>query len=259
MNNLAARGGKSTGAPEAALDDDSETAAVRVLRSAAERGELTEEGLRWALDRLGDGRRSAPRPDTQGRRADILQAATRLFASRGYHAATLQDIADELALTRPAFYYYFKSKQQILEAICREAIDAADAALEEVLQREFRSLKERLRVTLYTYAAHAARAETTAIMMRNFDEMSEVEKDWLRNHRRMREQKLVDLVREGAAAGEFSVREPLIGVLTIFEAIHAIHNWYRPGGRLTREEVSRIIVDQQLDGFLGPAEGAEHG
>lgn len=242
---------RSRQAGSASAGDDPEAAALGALRAAAERGELSPEALSWATERIGDARRSPPRQDPQGRRADILQAATRLFATKGYHAATLQDIADELALTRPAFYYYFKSKQQILEAVCRDSIDAADRALESVLTQDFPTRRERLRATLYTYATHSARAETTAIMMRNFDEMSQDEKDWLRKRRRRREQKLADLVAEGVAAGEFRAREPLIGILTIFEAIHAIHNWYKPGGRLTREEVSHIIVDQLLDGFLG--------
>lgn len=93
-------------------------------------------------------------------------------------------------------------------------------------------------------------ADTTAIMMRNFDEMSEQEKASLRSRRRRREQKLADLVREGVRAGEFNVKEPLIAIFTIFEAIHAIHIWHDRNGRLTRQEASRIIVDQLINGLL---------
>lgn len=228
---------------------DSRRAVTKVLKLAETRGEIDSENLEWALERLGDDRRPQ-RADPNTRRPEILAAATRLFASHGYHEATLQDIADQLGLTRPAFYYYFKSKQSILEAICQDSIDAADLVINKAFGADYPNRIERLRQTLYSYAEHSSEAFSTAIMLRNFDEMSEEAKIALRERRRRREQVLADLLSEGAAAGEFRVAEPLIAVFTIFEAIHAIHIWHNRDGRLTRAEASRIIVDQLVDGLV---------
>ncbi|MER2535136.1 MAG: TetR/AcrR family transcriptional regulator [Rhizobiaceae bacterium] len=231
------------------MPDNAEKSVTDALKAAVDRGELDADDLAWALERFGDGRR-VQRADPQTRRPDILAAATRLFATHGYHVATLQNIADQLGLTRPAFYYYFKSKQSILEAICRDSIDEADDVISRAFEASYPSRAERLRQTLYAYAAHSAEAFSTAIMMRNFDEMSEEEKVALRLRRRQREQKLADLLSEGAAAGEFKVKEPLIAIFTIFEAIHAIHIWHDRSGRLSRLQASRIIVDQLVDGLV---------
>src|SRR6266540_1151445 len=58
--------------------------------------------------------RSSPR-----RRApEIIEAAARVFAERGYHGATTQDIADVLRIRQASLYYYFPSKEVALELVC---------------------------------------------------------------------------------------------------------------------------------------------
>ena len=45
---------------------------------------------------------------------EIYEQAIRLFAERGFAGTSLQDIADALGITRPALYYYVKSKDELL-------------------------------------------------------------------------------------------------------------------------------------------------
>jgi AcrR family transcriptional regulator len=51
------------------------------------------------------------------KRDDILRAGLKVFARKGFSAATMDDIAIELEATRGFLYYYFKTKDEILEAI----------------------------------------------------------------------------------------------------------------------------------------------
>ncbi|MHA6764176.1 TetR/AcrR family transcriptional regulator [Streptacidiphilus sp. PAMC 29251] len=65
-------------------------------------------------------------------RARLLDIALDLFAEKGFDATTLQEIADRLDVTKAALYYYYPSKQKILEAILavghRRAIELLDQA-----------------------------------------------------------------------------------------------------------------------------------
>ena len=83
------------------------SATTKILKAAVQRGDLSASEAQKVLGKLG-GVRKSNSVETSGRRDDILAAAAGIFASKGYHAATLQEIADELSLTRPAFYHYFK-------------------------------------------------------------------------------------------------------------------------------------------------------
>lgn len=53
-------------------------------------------------------------------RATILSNALQLFASRGYDAVGIQEIAFRSGITKPTLYYYFGSKRGLLEAILSE-------------------------------------------------------------------------------------------------------------------------------------------
>ncbi len=65
--------------------------------------------------------RSGDRPPGRGRRRDeILDAAIRVFARRGYHGARISDIAREAGSAYGLVYHYFKNKDEILDTIFRE-------------------------------------------------------------------------------------------------------------------------------------------
>ncbi|HYG26584.1 MAG TPA: TetR/AcrR family transcriptional regulator [Caulobacteraceae bacterium] len=56
------------------------------------------------------------------RRAEILEAAERIFLAEGYHGATIRKIADEVGVSSTALYMHFADKDQILLEICEGAI-----------------------------------------------------------------------------------------------------------------------------------------
>lgn len=221
---------------------------AQVLQDAVERGDLAQTDLDVALDKLG--LRRAESRYSRDRRQDIIGAAIRIFSQKGYYAATLQEIADELGLTRPAFYYYFKSKQEILEAICRSAADTSDTAIENGLASPATDNAEALRHVLVTYAEHIAGQDTTAIMMRNFEETSPEAQREIAGRRRQREDRVLALLKQGIDAGELSAPQARIATIILFEAIHAISNWYKPTGPRTRHEVAEVVVDTLLNGVL---------
>ena len=56
------------------------------------------------------------------RRAEILDAAERIFVRDGYQGATIRKIADEVGVSPTAFYMHFHDKDEILHAICEGAV-----------------------------------------------------------------------------------------------------------------------------------------
>jgi len=221
----------------------------QLLKSGVKRGLLSKAERTFAIERL-NGNPRPQRADRAAREKDIIAAAIRIFATRGYHGATLQHIADELGLTGPAFYYYFKNKQQILEAICLRAADVTDVVVDEEVAKPILNYTEALRRTLSAYAAHVAGQDTTVIMLRNFDEMSPRTQRVIADRRRRREAKIFALVERGVAAGEFVTPEPKIVLRSALEMIHALHHWFDQKGRLSRQAVGNVLVDFILDGLL---------
>jgi AcrR family transcriptional regulator len=63
------------------------------------------------------------------RRMEILDAAQRLVYTKGFEQMTIQDILDELQISKGAFYHYFGSKSELLEALIQRTLDAAEQIL----------------------------------------------------------------------------------------------------------------------------------
>lgn len=62
-------------------------------------------------------------------RKKILEAANRLFYERGYAATSFSDIAEAAAFNRGNFYHYFKSKDDILDAVVAQRAEGVRALL----------------------------------------------------------------------------------------------------------------------------------
>src|SRR5436190_3694785 len=68
---------------------------------------------------------AAPKPkgNTRRRSGEIMEAAARVFAERGYHGASTQQIADLLGIRQASLYYYFPSKEVALEIVCMQGVE----------------------------------------------------------------------------------------------------------------------------------------
>lgn len=65
-----------------------------------------------------------------GTRQQIVEAADRLFYRQGYEHTSFSDIADAVRISRGNFYYHFKSKDEILDAVIEARLAATRAMLE---------------------------------------------------------------------------------------------------------------------------------
>ena len=82
---------------------------------------------------------------TTDRRAELLDAAVRVFARKGFHQSRVGDIAEEAGVAHGLLYHYFRSKDEVLETIFRETwtqlvadtqrIELAGVPLREQLRR----------------------------------------------------------------------------------------------------------------------------
>ena len=63
-------------------------------------------------------------------KAQIVEAADRLFYERGYEHTSFADIAAEVQISRGNFYYHFRTKDEILDAVIRKRLEDTQAMLD---------------------------------------------------------------------------------------------------------------------------------
>ncbi|GAA3971266.1 TetR/AcrR family transcriptional regulator [Thermobifida alba] len=183
------------------------------------------------------------------RRTQIIKVATALFREKGYHVTSLDDIADRIGFTKPAIYYYFKSKEDVLFAIVNSIVD-------EALER-FRAIAdgpgsagERI---------HALLVEHTRTILRNLDANTVFynERGLLSPKRekemRQREREYTEVMRslyaEGVASGELLDIDPSVATATLLGASIWSYRWFDPRGRLSVDEVAEQIAKLLLNGY----------
>jgi AcrR family transcriptional regulator len=109
----------------------------------------------------------------EANRERILHAARAVFGRRGYHAATIEEIADEAGLSNGAIYYNFANKEELFLALLDERLDerlehvrrvladagSGDAAVDQEARDVTRSFKEsrEWRLLLLEFVVYAAR------------------------------------------------------------------------------------------------------
>ena len=72
--------------------------------------------------------------DPETRRAEIITAARRLFAVKEFEKTTMQDVIDELGIAKGTIYYYFKSKEELLDAVINQMGDEVVERMQSVIE-----------------------------------------------------------------------------------------------------------------------------
>lgn len=188
------------------------------------------------------------RAKRERRRTEILHAALNAFRCKGYHATTLDDIAELLGVRKTALYHYFPDKEAILHACHREGLDEVAGIIAEARQRpsfaeQLRfAIREHVRVMTDTLEGSSLAFETSALAPSHQSEVIAARDRY--------EQALRDIVRAGIAAGEFRSVDPKIAVFAILGAINWIARWYTPQGSVQPPELGAQFADTLVRGLL---------
>ena len=181
------------------------------------------------------------------RRKEILRAALRGFRERGYHATTLEDIAERLGVRKTALYHYFPDKESILYACHQESLAELERILSGVKEPEAAALqlayliREHVRVMTDTLEGSPLAFEVTALS-------PERQKSVIAGRDRY-ERALRRVIARGIEEGEFRDVNPKTAAFAILGAINWIARWYRPEGALHAEELGTEFADHLVGGL----------
>lgn len=182
------------------------------------------------------------------RRAQILSAALGAFRDRGYHATTLEHIADRLGVRKTALYHYFPDKESILYACHLESLVQVHGTVADARERYASAsdqlahvIREHVRVMTDTLEGSPLAFEVTALAPAH---QAEVIASRDRYERALRE-----IIEQGIADGEFRRVDPKVPIFAILGAINWIARWYRPEGTLHAPELGSQFADHLIHGL----------
>jgi len=183
------------------------------------------------------------------KKAAILQTAAALFREHGYEGTRLDSIAKALNVTKPALYYYFENKEEILVAIQQAGFDEIMKEL-RALSRGAHTGREILRGVIVRYTNWVASEQGMCVVRHFLLKLSPENLARIRRARRTMEQSIRAIVARGIEDGSLRPCDPWIVATSICGAVNWTAFWYEPGpGRHSASEVGEAYFNLLIDGI----------
>lgn len=184
-------------------------------------------------------------------RGRIIKESIDLFDKKGFSKTSIQDIVDTIGVTKGTFYYYFKSKQELLMDIHLNYIIELLKEQEVILKDEYISCKDKMQKLIYliikNIKVHGKSARVFTREVRHLDEEQLILVNSYRREFRINLQKLIE---EGIEKGEFrDQKRSDIVIFGILGMVNRSYNWYNPDGEVSEEELVSIYMDLILNGI----------
>ena len=183
-------------------------------------------------------------------REDILEAAAQVFRQKGFHGASMSDIAEAVNLRKASLYHHVSSKQEILIEILDRALQlllekispittqniSADKKLRLMIRQYLQILVEN--IDLATVLLFEHRALERRQHARHIPNRDKFESLWK------------DVIKEGVRRKLFKFDDPSMVVRALLGLMNWTITWYRPDGEKTIEQVADDYSNLLLHGLL---------
>lgn len=182
-------------------------------------------------------------------RPDIIEAATRIFSERGYHAASMSDIADAVGIRKASLYHHVRKKEDLLFAIHEALIDeliAETMAVSSSSASPAEKIRELLHVTMRFIARNR---DGVAVFLSERHAVTGERWQALVVKRDFYERMVSQIVTEGRSSGDFVDLPPELVAKALLGMVNWGYTWFQQGGPLSADEVGEVFAAIALRGL----------
>ncbi len=183
------------------------------------------------------------------KRDAVLQTAAHMFLEEGYRRTSMSDLAERLQITKPALYYYFRNKEEILVECYHAGISLIEELLDKALVSRGTGL-EKVSAYIEAYAKSVVLHEFgRCVSMLDENELSSETRRQVRALKRRIDASLRGYIEEGIADKSIAPCNPMLASFAMSGAINWIGTWYKPAGPLSGQEIASHFTQLLTDGL----------
>lgn len=184
------------------------------------------------------------------KKENITLEATTLFKRKGYAATSMRDLATTIGVEAATLYSHISSKAEILQKICFDMAWEFFNAVEAIDSSEH-SATEKLQKLIASHVGVVTKhTDSSAVFLHEWRHLEEPHLTVFLKMRQDYENKFREVITEGIAMGEFVKIDAKFTVLTILSALNHIHEWYKPEGKMTPEQIATHLAEILLKGII---------
>lgn len=192
-------------------------------------------------------------------RTAIIECAVSQFSKKGYSGTSLEDIAEELGVTKGAIYYHFNKKTEILYVIHDIFIDVL---LDRVHERNGPQQEPIAEIRAVFIDVLWLMEHMKNYVRVFFEEMRELDDDQFHEVKQKRdayEQHVADTYERGVQSNTFRGLPDRLPVFALFGMANWSYQWFREDRDLDHEQVAAILADIFLVGVCTEPDQVRHG
>lgn len=188
-------------------------------------------------------------PATSDRRIEILKSAAAAFRRRGYHGASVDEIASALEMTKGNLYYYFKNKEDILFACHDYSLDLLLTLMADVRAEQSSPEAKLRRLVLAFVHLILDELHATALTL-DPEALSPPLLKKIIAKRDQFDHGIRDIIQQGIDQGVFMPGDSKLIELAMMGAINWIAKWFDPAGPQTSTTIGDAFADYLVGGLL---------
>lgn len=212
-------------------------------RSTARR-QSTSDGARW------NNAVGAPDEQYQLKKQAVIAEAARAFGRHGANNVSLDEVAAALNVTKPALYYYFKNKQELIYECHELVMRIGDEVLQDAIASES-SGYVRISTFIKNYVALLTDRIGAPAILHDLSAMTPADQKRIVLRRRKFNQQLRQVLEEGIRDGSIAPCDSKLAVFWFMGAVSSISQWYSTDGELSGEKIAEAFIGFLAQGIRG--------
>jgi TetR/AcrR family transcriptional regulator, cholesterol catabolism regulator len=198
----------------------------------------------WGIGQVEGERMSTPRAK------EIIAAAAKLFKEKGYHATTIQDVADEVGMLKGSLYYHIKSKEELLYLVTKEPIRELIERQKRLMESDLTPQQKIIEFIRSHLRAFDANYPHMFVFLQEKASLSEPVQAEVAGIDFRYEVLLEAILHQGVDGGQFRRELDLkMMAFSILGMCNWMFKWYYKGGRLTIDEIAHSMAEIVLNGI----------
>ncbi|MCP3029104.1 TetR/AcrR family transcriptional regulator [Halobacillus sp. A5] len=181
----------------------------------------------------------------------MIDTCIALFGQKGFRETSIQDIVEANGMTKGTFYYYFKSKEDVLVYIHDTFISELLMKQQKIIQNDDWSYKDKLYAIVEMIISNIAEGVDSAmVFFREIRHLSEKKTNEILPKRDLFQKNIEQVIEEGIEKGEFrtGLRADMLSY-AILGIVNWSYFWYEPGGEVKEKELTEIYMNMILKGL----------
>ena len=193
--------------------------------------------------------RKSASADASSKDEEIFTEAVRIFREKGYHATSVQDIADAVGLQKGSLYHYISSKEELLFKIFERSTGALTQELETIVASNDSPTEQLDRAIQAHLTALCEHLDIYSVYLTERRVLSGRTHSRVRSEGERHARLLEHIIQQGIAAKDFRAVDSKMTAHAILGMCNWLYQWYSPAGRLKPNEIAKLFSDLVVEGL----------